>query len=157
MRKIISLFNICLPSVSIPQPRIIRVKNGTDTLYTATGFEIYVGQKLKIGPGAMPDGNFKYIRKSNTRLFAYGSTTRRKKVNFLKRNKSGLEYKVIRIDERGNKKHGFVYYPILASRYEVDIDNAIAAGEIVVPDQFKPMQKVVLINIQEDVSIAINS
>jgi hypothetical protein len=119
---------------------------------------VYVGQKLKLGTGTMNDGDFKYIRKSNTSLFAYyspnGNQSAANSANALRRNQSGLEYKVIRIDEKGNKKLGYVYYPILASRYEVDIDNAIVSGEIVVPDEFKPKQKSMIVEVKQNISVA---
>jgi hypothetical protein len=32
-----------------------------DTLFTSSGFTVTKGQKIKLGMGTMPDGNFKYI------------------------------------------------------------------------------------------------
>lgn len=48
--------------------------------------------------------------------------------------------KVAKLQQRGSEKKGFMYYVLLSGfiRYEVDVENAIAVGEIVVPDQFKP-------------------
>lgn len=38
-----------------------------DTLYTTSGFKIYVGQTLSFGKGTRPDGKFKYVNiKSET-------------------------------------------------------------------------------------------
>lgn len=141
-----------LPILSAAQKdSLVIVKGGSDTLYTASGFKVFVGQKLKLGVGTMPTGDFKFIRRSNTSLFAASSTNQSaaNNANALRRNQSGLEYKVIRIDERGNKRHGYVYYPIVTSRYEVDINNAIAAGEIVVPDEYKK------VNIENKQSISV--
>ena len=64
MKKILILCIICTPSIAMAQDRFISPKHGADTLYTASGFQVYVGQTLKIGVGAMPDGDFKYIRKN---------------------------------------------------------------------------------------------
>ncbi len=57
---------ILLPFYMLAQSRFVPVKNGADTLYTSSGFIVYVGQKLKIGTGSTPDGDFKFIRKSAT-------------------------------------------------------------------------------------------
>jgi hypothetical protein len=48
--------------------------------------------------------------------------------------------KVAKLQKRGSEKKGFVYYVLLSGfvRYEVDVENAIKFGEIVVPDEFKP-------------------
>jgi hypothetical protein len=45
---------------------------------------------------------------------------------------------------RGSKKNGFVYYVKIGSgliNYEMDIENAIKSGEIIVPDEFLPKEK----------------
>ena len=67
------------------------------------------------------------------------------------------EYKVVRIEKRGNKKNGYSYYPIInvgAIRYEVDIENAISVGEIVVPDEFKPKKEGPVVVVKQEVSVA---
>ena len=138
---------------------LVIVKKGADTLYTASGFKVYVGQQLKIGVGSTPDGDFKYIRRSATSLFNYYSTTGynalANSANALPRSLSGHQYEVLRIDKRGNKKNGFVYYPILKQiRYEIDMDNAISFGEIVVPDEFKPKPKSTVIEVKQSLSVA---
>jgi hypothetical protein len=48
--------------------------------------------------------------------------------------------KVVKLQKRGSEKKGFAYYILLSGfpRYEVDVENAIRFGEIVVPDEFKP-------------------
>ena len=63
----------------------------------------------------------------------------------------------MRIDKRGTKKHGFVYYPIInvgAIRFEVDIDNAIASGELSVPDEFKPKKDLATVVVKQETSLA---
>lgn len=112
-----------------------------DTLTLKNGFKIYEDLKLKVGTGTMPDGTFKFIRRSSTSIFTYTGANQGdvNSANALPSRCSGLEFKVIRIDKRGTKKNGFVYYPIITSglRYEVDIENAASCGEIILPDEFK--------------------
>ncbi len=112
-----------------------------DSLFTASGFKIGEGQMLKVGVGSTPDGDFKFIWVSATSFFAANSRNRGNSngSNSLSRSFAGHELKVVRFDKRGSKKTGYVMYPIVTpggGRYEVDIDNAINAGEIVVPAEF---------------------
>lgn len=131
-----------------------------DTLYTASGYKITAGQELKAGIGSMPDADFKFIRRSATSLFNYSSQRGYNglvnQANAFPRNSSGHEFKVIRIDKRGNKKNGYVYYPILGGgiRYEVDIDNAIRVGEIEVPELFRPKEKLLQVELKQPISVA---
>jgi hypothetical protein len=114
-----------------------------DTLYTTSGYKITKDQDLKIGVGAMPDGDFKFIRTNQGSLFNYTSTTGYQglanQANALPRNRSGSLLKVSKLQKRGSEKRGFTYYVLSTGmlKYEVDIENAIQAGEIVVPEEFK--------------------
>jgi len=110
---------------------------------TAFTGKIYrVGDTLLIGTGSMPDGDFKFIRTSATSLFQYYSDKGYQglvnQANAFPRSYSGLKFKIIRIDKRGNRRHGYVFYPIIETnglfRYEVDINNAIKTGEITTQD-----------------------
>jgi|SRR5688572_1125626 len=119
-----------------------------DTLYTTSGFKVTEGQELKIGTGSMPDGDFKFIRRNAASLWNYYSTTgyqgMANQANAFPRNQAGLKYKVKRIEQRGKKKTGFVYYVVIATgmvKYEMDIDNAIKSGELIVPDEYMPKPK----------------
>lgn len=134
-----------------------------DTLISTSGYKVAMKQELKIGTGSMPDGDFKFIRRSATSLFNYSSTTGYQglanQANALPRNQAGLTYKVKRIDKRGKKKTGFVYYAIIGmglTNYEIDIDNAILSGELVVPDEFKPKPKnaVTVVEVKQQISVA---
>lgn len=119
-----------------------------DTLKTSTGFKVYEGLDLKIGTGSMNDGDFKFIRTNAASLLNYSSTTGYQglanQANSFRRNNSGLSFKVKKVMPRGNKKNGFVYYAKIGSgltNYEIDIENAIASGEIIVPEEFMPKSK----------------
>ena len=119
-----------------------------DTLTTSTGFKVYKDLELKIGTGSMNDGDFKFIRTNASSLFNYSSTTGYQglanQANSFRRDNSGLIYKVKSIMPRGSKKNGYVYYAKIGRsliNYEVDLENAIKAGEIIVPDEFMPKSK----------------
>lgn len=112
-----------------------------DTLFLSNGWKITEDQRLKIGTGSTPDGDFKYIRISATSMFSFTGTNKAavNSANALPRSCSGLEYKVVRIDKRGTKRTGYNYYPIIGGggvRYEVDTENAIRTGELVVPNEY---------------------
>lgn len=136
-----------------------RINN--DTLFTTSGFKILDGEKIKIGTGSMPDGDFRFIRTNSASLFRYYSTTGynglANQANSLPRSQSGLTYKIKRLEKRGNKRHGYVYYAIIGSgmvNYEMDVENAISAGEIVVPDEFKPKPKTQVVEVKQQISVA---
>ena len=77
-------------------------------------------------------------------LYAYNSNVnnRANAANAAAPRHANHTVEVARTDKRGSKKVGYTYYAILkmgeASRYECDVESAIIAGEIVVPDEFKP-------------------
>src|SRR5690606_34326972 len=81
-----------------------------DTLFTSSGYKIIDGQEIKLGSGAMPDGDFKFIRRNSASLFSYNSTTGYQglanQANSLPRNQAGLKYKIKKIEKRGSKKRG---------------------------------------------------
>jgi hypothetical protein len=115
-----------------------------DTLFTSTGYNIIKGGQIKVGTGATPDGDFKYIRINQASIFRYSSTTGNNSgansANAFPRNRSGYKYEVLSVNERGNKKNGYVYYIRIGNgplRYEIDVENAIKAGELEVPDEYK--------------------
>jgi ABC-type amino acid transport substrate-binding protein len=148
MKKIIALFFIafCTSSVFGQQEPVYE----NEVLTTSTGFKIKAGDKLKVGVGSANDGAFNFIRvSSNSLMYTYspnGLNTRGAAANnALPASYSGLYVEVAKINKRGSTKRGFVYYPIVKvggmARYEVDIENAIAKEEIVIPEEFRPKAK----------------
>jgi hypothetical protein len=134
-----------------------------DTLYTTSGFKVTVNQELKIGTGSTNDGDFKFIRKNSTGFGTIMTTTDNNAYNksqfSLPRNMAGHKGKVVKIVRRGTKKIGFTYEPLVTfglGKYEIDIENAIAFGELVVPDEFKPKSKntSTVIEVKQEVSVA---
>lgn len=135
-----------------------------DTLFTSSGFKIIKDQDIKIGIGSMPDGDFKFIRVNSASMFAYHSTTGynglANAANSFPRNQSGLKFRIKTVEERGSKKRGYVYYVKIGygmKNYEIDVENAIASGELSVPDEFKPKtkdNKTIVVETKSQISVA---
>ncbi|MBN8665815.1 MAG: SHOCT domain-containing protein [Chitinophagales bacterium] len=111
-----------------------------DTLrHAASGFLFEEGTKLKLGQGTMPDGSFKYIKINSASLMSYygNSPNAANSANALPPSFGGKNAEVARLELRGTRKTGYSPYAILKlgmpMRYECDIDNAIAAGELIIP------------------------
>ena len=144
MKKLLFLL-LLSPCIGFAQEDSVYPRLVGDTVLLKCGYKIVKGEKLKVGTGSMDDGDFKFIRRSATSMFQFSSTSGNNSAvnsaNALPRASSKLEYKVVRIDKRGSKKHGFVLYPIInigTIRYEIDLENAIESGELMVPDECNP-------------------
>lgn len=132
-----------------------------DTLISTTGYKITTGQEISIGNGTTPDGDFKYIRRNSsgfgTALLMTDNNSYNKSQLSLQRNMAGHKGKVIKIVKRGNSRIGITYEPLVtfgSGRFEIDFDNAIASGEIVVPEEFKPKQKATVVEVKQQTSVA---
>ena len=134
-----------------------------DTLFSTSGYKITVGQEINIGTGTTPDGDFKFIRRNSsgfgTMMVMTDNNSYNKSQLSLQRNMAGHKGKVIKIVSRGNKKIGIMYEPLItfgSGRFEIDVDNAIASGEIVVPDEFKskPKQQSANVEVKQQMSVA---
>ena len=116
------------------QPALPNIEN--DTLYTTYGYKITVGQEIKLGRGTRDNGDFKFISVSRNSWMAPGP----KQAPL--RKKSNHHVAVVKkIVQHGNSKNGYTFYAIIGVddivNYESEVEDAIAAGEIVVPDKFK--------------------
>ncbi len=126
-----------------------------DTLVSTTGFRFIVGEDIKLGTGTMPNGDFKYITISTRSIFVKTDGT----ADPVPRKWSGHTMRIKKLRREGTKKRGYTYYIVLGggniANYECDVDNAIATGEIVVPDEYKPKQKPLVVEVKgAGVSIA---
>lgn len=133
------LILLLLPLFSCAQSELPKVDN--DTLTTTSGFRAIAGTDIKLGIGTLPTGDFKYVTESST---SFAALTRgpRYKPDPVGRKLNGHLFHIKKFRKEGTKKTGYTYYIILGGggpvNYECDIENAIATGEIVVPDEFKP-------------------
>ncbi len=157
MKYFILFFCMVLSGISYSQDSVTYMKD--DVLYTKSGYQIREKQMIKIGTGTMPDGDYKYIRIAATSLMQYTGNDRSavNSANSLPSRNRGYEYKVVRIDTRGNKKHGYTYAPVInvgAIRYDIDIDNAISSGELDVPEEYRPKAKPLVVEVKGSTSVA---
>lgn len=132
-------FLLALPLFTSAQNDLPRVDN--DTLFTTSGFRVIVGADLKLGTGSLPNGNFKYVAISASswaNVMDGGNMSK----SGIGRRYSGHLVRVKKFRKDGNKKRGYVYNVIIGggniANYDCDIENAIASGEVIVPDEFRP-------------------
>jgi hypothetical protein len=108
-----------------------------DTLITTSGYKAIVKDDLKLGVGTLPNGNFKYIQTSSASWVTAGGSQ-----ITVGKAWSGHLFRIKKIRKQGSDKRGYTYWLVLGGgnivNYECDIENAIASGEVVVPDEFKP-------------------
>ena len=155
---IIVSFNAFSQSNDSTLPKLIE-----DTLFTTSGYKIIVGQYINIGTGSTPDGDFKFIRRNSTGFGTMMSTSDNNSYNkselSLPRNMSGHRGKVVKIATRGDEEIGITYEPLItfgSGRYEIDVDNAIASNEIIVPEEFRPKPKMTttVVEVKQQISVA---
>ncbi len=173
MKKLVSLLFITISGLTVFGQNETTFKN--DTLTLSTGFKITEGDKVKIGIGSANDGAFNFIRVSSNSLFQTyspnGLFTRESAANnALPAKYSGFNLEVKKIEKRGNIKRGYVYYVMIKTggtigitgtmaetfaRYEIDIENAIAKEEIIVPEDFKSKLKItpVVVEVKQQFSL----
>lgn len=131
-----------------------RNKLTPDSIVHKSGFVFRKGEYLKLGIGTMPDGSFKYIRISSSSLMGYSGNNPNAAIsaNALPPSFSGRTSEILRLQKMGNKKFGYQDYAIVKlgamARYEIDIDNAILSGELDLPAEFKPKDKVLQVEIK---------
>lgn len=97
---------------------------------TGQGDTVRVGDKVRLGPGTMPDGTYKYV----DGLATFNS------------NSAGQMFVVKAIVRQGNKKIGYSYYLRLypgagIANYQAQLDYSIISGEIQLSKDFTPQGK----------------
>ena len=96
-----------------------------DSLYTTSGFVIGKGQRIKLGLGTMPDGDFKFVRINsaslfhNTEISNYASGYNANSANSMNRRNTGREFTVAKLEKRGDEKHGYSYYVVFIRKLMV--------------------------------------
>ncbi len=140
MKKILFFSLVCFSTIlSYCQNNVVPgIEN--DTLYTTSGYTISVGQEIKLGVGTKDNGDFKFITAAKTLL-----APPNQRLPSLRSSADGHIATVKKIKAEGNSKNGYVYHVIIGvgepMNYECDVESAIVAGEIIVPDQYKPKVK----------------
>lgn len=126
------------------QDALPKIEN--DTLYTTVGYKIGKGQVITIGKGSTPDGEFLYIRRNTKAAISLnnpGMSHNGENVmtNSFPKRQYGQTFEVKKLRKDGNRKRGYNYMAIINSgptKYEIDVENAIASGELKVPDGYRP-------------------
>ncbi len=128
-----------------------------DALVTSFGYKLFKGESIKLGLGTKPDGDFKFIRISSKSIFRNTSATPNESndANALNSRYANLKYEIIRFEKKGSKKHGYVYYAVINPggligtdnpfglvKYEIDVENALKAGELELPEQYQPKKEI---------------
>jgi len=102
------------------------------TLVLKDGGSITIGEDLKIRKGTKDNGYFRYIEVNAGSMFrSIGGQD----ANAMSSKYNDLKGNIIRIQERGSERTGKKFYAIISIssiRYQVDIVNALVAGEIIV-------------------------
>jgi hypothetical protein len=137
MKYLLSMLLLVSTAVFAQEDPNGKVDTSPDSIVHKSGFVFKDGTKVKLGLGSLPDGNFKYIRANNGGgMISIGGSGS----SILTSRYSGLNGEVSKVQRRGSRKLGYVDYAILKlglpERYEVDINSAIAVGEIVLPEQY---------------------
>jgi hypothetical protein len=88
----------------------------------SNGAVVYQGQFLEIGKGTLPNGDYNYI--------ATPSNTMEAK---LKRGTTLKSIEVMEIKKKGNVKYGYWYLIMGEDNYIIQLEDAIATGEIILP------------------------
>lgn len=101
-------------------PRPPHMKGIINIMILSNNDTLHVGSVLVLGKGTLPNGDFDYI--------ATRSNTPQAK---LKRTTTLKELKIIELNRKGDEKYGYRYYIKVDGGYLVQLENAIATGEIV--------------------------
>lgn len=101
-------------------PRPPHMKGIINIMILSNSDTLHVGSMLPLGKGTLPNGDFDYI--------ATRSNTPQAK---LKRTTTLKEMKIIELNRKGDDKYGYRYYIKAEGGYLVQLENAIATGEII--------------------------
>lgn len=122
----------CFASAQIDLPKIVE-----DTLFTTSGFKAVAGTDVKLGVGTLPNGDFKFVTVSRGPI-----NDPRRRPEPVGINWNGHIMHIKKFHQDGSTKRGYTYYLVLGGgtlfTYLCDIENAIASGELVVPEEFRP-------------------
>lgn len=114
----------------------------SDSIVHKSGYIFKKGENVKMGVGTLMNGDFKFVRVSSQSILWSQNDSQ----NALPARFAGLNGEIASISERGSKNRGYTYYLImkfgLPGRYEIDIESALAAGEIVLPEKYMPNKRI---------------
>jgi hypothetical protein len=108
-----------------------------DGFITKYGFIIKKGDTLTLGKGSQPDRKFAFAYESQSSLGSSGSEHDKK---YLESQFSNRKFKIKDLLPIGSKKKGYIIYAKFGIgglvNYWIEIDNAIDAGELILPEPY---------------------
>jgi hypothetical protein len=156
MKKVLTIallaicFNVIAQDTSLP-------KIVNDTLITSIGWKIVIGKDIKTGYGSLPNGDFKTIGMNdgaNIFFAANGDMP----VQSIGKAWCNRLFSVKKFKKEGSDKRGYKYFVIInggtMSRFKCDIEQAIVSNEVLVPDEFKPKPKPLVVEVKQQKSVA---
>jgi hypothetical protein len=140
------LFSICASSQDVIRPEYASMKGGelsnyvqTNGYITNVGYTVKPGDELMLGKGTLPNKFFAFIYQSPMGYFSettVDASTRKSLISTFARKK----VKVKRLQSYGTKRTGYNVVAVVGAgdivNYWVELDQAIEAGEVVVPDPY---------------------
>jgi hypothetical protein len=91
-----------------------------DFIVLSNNDSLFVGSLLKLGKGTLPNGDYEYIATSSNTPAAK-----------LKRTTTLTELKIVKLKRKGDEKYGYKYFIITEGSYLVQLESAVATGEII--------------------------
>ena len=111
-------------------------KNG---YVTNVGFTVKPGDELILGKGTLPNKFFAFVYQSPTGYFSETSLDASNRKSLIS-TFAGKKVKVKRLTSYGTKRTGFNVVAVVGAgdivNYWIELDQAIEAGEIIVPEPF---------------------
>lgn len=138
MKKFLLLFLTCAPIIGKAQSTFSSLKEAkeatADGYKTASGWVIKEGDHIQTGRGTMPNKSFAYIYNAPGITLDVSRTP-------LAATWSGKQAIVKKITFSGTKRSGFTTIAVIGlghlNNYWVEIESAIASGEVLPPAEFQ--------------------
>lgn len=130
MTKIIIVIAFLMPTLCFGQKK-------NESIVTSIGWTIQKGDKITLGVGSMPDGRYKFIQTSEAGTLSGDG--------HLPNRFSGKTYEVYKIKVFRGRQIPVIKLNNLigiGSRFDIEIEGAIANNEIVVPEKYRKEAKV---------------
>lgn len=155
MKKIVFALLI-FPLITLAQETKPRLEN--DTLYTLSGYKIYIGKVIEFANGLERYNRFKFVSVKNGILSTSLTNCSVTVKSFKKFWISGLDNGYIVFDGYLKRQNGVTEYIVLQMAFDRAIENSpVLPSEIKVPDEFRnkyprniEREKLFLRNLYED-------
>lgn len=137
-----------LPKDTVARSVNKRLWNGQrmEIAMTRSGYQIHVGQKIRLGRGSNPDSTFRFVRlHSTSAIHMYSEETKKRALNSLIPGGADLAGEELTIHYifycKAKKKAPMAYWLVhvpkgILFQIEIQIDEAFKAGEVLAPEAF---------------------